>query len=73
MSAQPLPSEPSRSAELDDGAIWAWWCRESAEQGLAPDIEPALIQRVAELALAGNDDTLALGTGSPNGRTTNQT
>jgi hypothetical protein len=65
VSAQ--PSEDRRLAELDDGAIWAWWCRESAEQGLAPDIEPALIQRVAELALVGSNKTLALGPGLPSG------
>jgi hypothetical protein len=44
------------AADLSEAAIWAWWCNQSAEQGLAPEIDPALIQRVAELALAGNDD-----------------
>jgi hypothetical protein len=68
VSAQ--PSDHRHSAELDDGAIWAWWCRESADQGLAPDIEPALIQRVAELALVGSNETLALGSGPPGGSNT---
>jgi hypothetical protein len=48
------------AADLSEAAIWAWWCNQSAAQGLAPEIEPALIQRVAELALAGNDDMAIL-------------
>jgi hypothetical protein len=50
--------------ELDDGAIWTWWCRQSAEQGLDPEIDPTKIRRVAELALAGYNG----GPGSSPGR-----
>ena len=57
-------SEASRSAELDEATIAAWWHDQSAAQDLSDEIDPALIQRVAELALAGNDD----GPGSSPGR-----
>jgi hypothetical protein len=42
------------AADLSEAAIWAWWCNQSAAQGLTPEIEPALIQRVAELARTSN-------------------
>jgi hypothetical protein len=43
-------------AELDEATIARWWHEQSAAQGLPDEVDPALIQRVAELALAGNDD-----------------
>jgi hypothetical protein len=43
------------SAELSEAAIAAWWHDQSAAQGLPDEIDPGLIRRVAELALAGND------------------
>jgi hypothetical protein len=43
-------------AELDEATIACWWREQSAAQGLPDEVEPALIQRVAVLALAGNDD-----------------
>jgi hypothetical protein len=42
--------------ELDEATIARWWHEQSAAQGLPDEFEPALIQRVAVLALAGNDD-----------------
>jgi hypothetical protein len=40
--------------ELDDDAVWRWWCQQSAAQGLEPEIrDPAVIARVVMLALAG--------------------
>jgi hypothetical protein len=40
--------------ELDDAAVWQWWCRQSAAQGLEPEIcDPGLIARVLVLAFAG--------------------
>jgi hypothetical protein len=40
---------------LDDAAIARWWHEQSAAQGLPDEVDPALIQQVAVLALAGND------------------
>jgi hypothetical protein len=41
--------------ELDDAAVWAWWERQAAAQGLSPTIEdPAVIAKVVTLAFAGN-------------------
>jgi hypothetical protein len=40
--------------ELDDAAVWRWWCNQSAAQGLDPEIrDPAVIARVVTLAFAG--------------------
>jgi len=44
------------AAELDEATIARWWHDQSAAQGLPDEVDPILIQRVAELALAGNDD-----------------
>ncbi|HEY3033580.1 MAG TPA: hypothetical protein VGJ54_02835 [Streptosporangiaceae bacterium] len=45
------------AAELDDAAIWQWWCRQSAAQGLPPTIEdPATIAKVVTLAFAGEGE-----------------
>jgi hypothetical protein len=41
------------SAELSEATIAAWWHEQSAAQGLGDEFDPVLIQRVAELALAG--------------------
>ena len=42
------------SDQLDDDAIWRWWSKQSAAQGLDPEIrDPALIARVVTLAFAG--------------------
>jgi hypothetical protein len=42
------------AAALDDAAVWEWWCRQSAAQGLPPTIEdPATIAKVVTLAFAG--------------------
>jgi hypothetical protein len=39
-------------AELDDVAVWRWWCEQSAAQGLPPTIEDeAVLARVITLAL----------------------
>jgi hypothetical protein len=43
-------------AELDEATIACWWREQSAAQGLPDEVGPTLIQRVAVLALAGNDD-----------------
>ena len=41
--------------ELTDEEVWAWWCDQSAAQGLSPEItDPAIIARVVTLALAGS-------------------
>jgi hypothetical protein len=46
-----------RAAELDDAAIWRWWCCQSAAQGLPPAIEdPAVIAKVVTLAFAGDGE-----------------
>jgi hypothetical protein len=42
--------------ELDEATIAAWWHDNSAAQGLPDEVDPTLIQRVAVLALAGDDD-----------------
>jgi hypothetical protein len=42
--------------ELDEATIARWWHEQSAAQGLPDEVDPALIQQVAVLALAGNDD-----------------
>jgi hypothetical protein len=45
------------AAELDDAAIWQWWCRQAAAQGLPPTIEdPAVIAKVVTLAFAGEGE-----------------
>jgi hypothetical protein len=44
------------AAELDDDAIWRWWCEQSRQQGLSPTIEdPATISRLVTLAFAGDE------------------
>jgi hypothetical protein len=41
---------------LDDDAAWQWWCRQSAAQGLEPEIrDPGLIAKLVTLALAGDE------------------
>ena len=49
------PSEATRPDELDEATIAAWWHDNSAAQGLPDAIDPALIQQVATLALAGDN------------------
>jgi hypothetical protein len=45
------------TGELDDDAVWAWWCRQSAAQGLPPTIEdPGVIAKLATLAFAGEGE-----------------
>ena len=45
------------AAELDDGAVWRWWCEQSRAQGLSPTIEdPAVIGKVVTLAFAGEGE-----------------
>jgi hypothetical protein len=42
------------AAELDDAAVWQWWCRNAAAYGVSPTIEdPAVIAKVVTLAFAG--------------------
>lgn len=44
------------TVELDDAAVWAWWCRQADEQGLPPTIEdPAVIAKLVTLAFVGHD------------------
>jgi hypothetical protein len=44
------------ATELDDAAIWRWWCDQSARQGLAPEIrDPCLIAKLVTLAFAGDE------------------
>jgi hypothetical protein len=44
------------AAELDDAAVWRWWCQQSAAKGLPPEVrDPALIAKLVTLALAGDD------------------
>jgi hypothetical protein len=46
----------AHGAELDETA-WEWWCRQSAAQGLDPEIrDPALIARLVTLAFAGEGE-----------------
>jgi hypothetical protein len=43
--------------ELDDAAVWQWWCRQAAEQGRPAVItDSALIARLITLAFAGAAD-----------------
>jgi hypothetical protein len=43
--------------ELTDEQVWAWWCRQSAVQGLPPTIEdPAVISKIVTLAFAGEGE-----------------
>jgi hypothetical protein len=42
--------------ELDEDIIARWWHEQSAAQGLPDEFDATLIQQVAVLALAGNDD-----------------
>jgi hypothetical protein len=43
------------AAELDDAAAWRWWCQQSADQGLEPEIrDPIVIARLVTLAFAGD-------------------
>jgi hypothetical protein len=43
--------------ELDDDAIWAWWCRNCEAQGVSPTIDdPSLIARLVVLAFAGEGE-----------------
>ena len=42
------------TAELDEAAVWQWWCRQSAAQAFDPEItDPAVIGRLVTLAFAG--------------------
>lgn len=42
------------AADLDDAAVWRWWCQQSSAQGLDPEIrDPSLICRLITLAFAG--------------------
>jgi hypothetical protein len=44
------------AAELDDAAVWAWWCRNAAAYGVSPVIDdPAMIAKVVTLAFAGDE------------------
>ena len=40
-------------SELDEDRVAAWWHANSAAQGLPDEIDPAIIQRIADLALTG--------------------
>jgi hypothetical protein len=44
------------SIEITDEAAWTWWCRNAEAQGLSVELDPAIIRKVAILALAGTDD-----------------
>ena len=42
--------------ELDEDTAWAWWCRQSAAQGLPPKItDPATLNKIITLAFAGQE------------------
>jgi hypothetical protein len=42
--------------ELDDVAVWQWWCRNAERQGISPTIDdPATISRLITLAFAGTE------------------
>ncbi|HEY3034418.1 MAG TPA: hypothetical protein VGJ54_07150 [Streptosporangiaceae bacterium] len=44
-------------AELDDDAIWRWWCGQAEAQGLDPEIcDAATIAKVVTLAFAGEGE-----------------
>jgi hypothetical protein len=52
------------AAELDDAAVWAWWCRNCEAQGVSPVCEdPAVIARVVTLAFAGTEHQAERGGG----------
>jgi hypothetical protein len=45
------------AAELDDAAVWEWWCRNAEAQGVDPEIrDPAVIAKVVTLAFAGEGE-----------------
>lgn len=41
---------------LSQAEVWAWWCEQSAAQGLPPEItDPVVLSKVITLAFAGEE------------------